>query len=89
MAYIIDVTGERFSMLEVLEKVKSSDKGFAQFLCKCDCGTEFVAIGRDLRKGKTRSCGCIEVTEEIKEYKPNLLDSSEKMLADFIKAYGL
>lgn len=35
--------------------------------CKCDCGTEFVAIGNNLVRGLTKSCGCLkrEVTAKL------------------------
>jgi hypothetical protein len=29
----------------------------AMWLCRCDCGTERVVNGRDLRKGHSKSCG--------------------------------
>lgn len=34
--------------------------GFTQWRCRCDCGTEIVARGGDLRRGTTRSCGCLQ-----------------------------
>lgn len=29
------------------------------FICRCDCGLEKIVHGRNLRTGKTRSCGCL------------------------------
>lgn len=31
----------------------------AYWNCKCDCGTERAVDGRELRRGKTKSCGCL------------------------------
>lgn len=31
----------------------------AAFLCRCECGTERVVIAHDLRRGASRSCGCV------------------------------
>lgn len=28
------------------------------WLCKCDCGNDFIALGYDLAHGRTTSCGC-------------------------------
>lgn len=30
----------------------------AQWLCRCDCGTEKIISGKSLRSGNTFSCGC-------------------------------
>lgn len=30
----------------------------AMWVCKCDCGNEFVASGRNIRDGRYVSCGC-------------------------------
>lgn len=30
------------------------------WLCKCDCGNEVITRGEHLRKGATKSCGCIQ-----------------------------
>lgn len=52
----IDMTGQKFGMATVLGFHHVN--GQAYWLCKCDCGTEFVTNGWNLRKGITKSCGC-------------------------------
>lgn len=54
----IDLTGQRFGRLTV-EKRYRNNNGRAQWLCYCDCGTVVVAQSYLLRKGLTRSCGCL------------------------------
>lgn len=54
---VIDITGQRFDMLTVIEFV-GIEKHKARWLCRCDCGTEKVFIGIDLRNGNSGSCGC-------------------------------
>ena len=56
----IDLKGQRFSRLRVIEWVgnNKSDRR-AAWLCLCDCGNECVVIGRKLRVGKAKSCGCL------------------------------
>lgn len=59
----INLVGERFGHLTVLEKAKSgrtkSGKTFSNWLCICDCGSEKIVRQRDLIEGRTESCGCL------------------------------
>ncbi len=55
----IDLTGQRFGRLTVIEYDHAEHDG-AHWLCKCDCGTEKVLAGYSLRSGRTRSCGCLK-----------------------------
>ena len=59
MSKFIDLTGQRFGRLTVIERAKSGSSGRARWLCKCDCGNQIVTDALDLRRGTTRSCGCI------------------------------
>lgn len=43
----------------VLHRFGTSSQGTATWLCMCDCGKECVVIGAAMRKGNTRSCGCL------------------------------
>ena len=49
-----DLTGRKFSRLKVLAYV-----GENRWACKCDCGNRIIVFGGNLRKGNTRSCGCL------------------------------
>lgn len=55
---IKDETGKRYGRLIVLKKVESKGNR-AMYLCKCDCGNEKIICGRNLREGRTMSCGCL------------------------------
>lgn len=52
-----DLTNKKFGKLTVIERVNKK-KNVAHWRCLCDCGNETVVIGRDLRSGHTKSCGC-------------------------------
>lgn len=52
----IDLTGKHFSNVIVLRR--SGTKSPPQWLCRCDCGKEFVTRGSSLVNGHTKSCGC-------------------------------
>lgn len=54
MSRFIDLTGQRFGKLTVLNRV--GDKG-SVWHCKCDCGRETTVLGGNLREGKSTSCG--------------------------------
>lgn len=57
MPKLIDITGQKFGRLTVVERAGSID-GHAAWKCKCECGNETVVNGRYIRFGKTTSCGC-------------------------------
>lgn len=61
MSKLIDLTGQRFGRLIVIEKTNARNGCTnAVWLCKCDCGNEVVVRGVSLRKGESRSCGCLK-----------------------------
>lgn len=55
---LIDLTGQKFGNLTVLEKTNERKNGEILWLCKCDCGNITKIRGRYLREGHTTSCGC-------------------------------
>lgn len=52
-------TGKRYGRLEVLSFVGYNHQGRAVWFCKCDCGNYTKVVGRYLRSGETKSCGCL------------------------------
>lgn len=59
MAKRIDLTGQRFGRLTVIEYDHAEHDG-AHWLCQCDCGNEKVVAGYLLRNGGAKSCGCLK-----------------------------
>ena len=65
MGKFIDLTGQRFGRLTVVERAKSyvdanGRTKDAQWICKCDCGNITHPIRNcQLRSGNTKSCGCL------------------------------
>lgn len=59
--HLIDLTGQRFGNLTVIErdfsKPNSQNRSF--WKCKCDCGNYSIVSSTHLRKGDIKSCGCI------------------------------
>lgn len=57
---IYETVGKRYGMLVVkCDKPKSVSRE-AHWLCRCDCGTEKYVSGYRMRKGITKSCGCLK-----------------------------
>ena len=56
MGKLIDETGNIYGYWTVLKSVKKDNKTF--WLCECECGTQRLISGGDLRRGHTKSCGC-------------------------------
>ena len=66
MGKFIDLTGQKFGRLTVLEKDLERSKNTTYWKCICECGKEFSTRGTSLRNGKTTSCGCARI-EKVKE----------------------
>jgi hypothetical protein len=50
-----------FGRLTVLGFAGMNKHGEATWLCRCSCGNEIVVNGQLLRRGTTRSCGCLRI----------------------------
>ena len=49
--------GTRFERLVVVSDVTIKNR-IAYYECQCDCGARVIAVGSQLRRGITKSCGC-------------------------------
>jgi|SRR5882762_477197 len=58
MSRKIDLVGKKYGRLLVIGE-GASKNGKVYWLCKCECGINKEVIGRDLKKGATKSCGCL------------------------------
>src|SRR5262245_48768974 len=58
MSQLIDLKGLRFFRLLVLKRAGVDAQNKPRWHCQCDCGTEAVVNGYQLRSGRTKSCGC-------------------------------
>lgn len=55
----IDLTGQTFGYLTVLERGENNPHGQARWRCRCVCGRETLVVAAKLRSGRTISCGCM------------------------------
>jgi len=54
-----DIAGQKFNRLTALRFVGVKPSGEALWECSCDCGSIKITTGTALRKGESRSCGCL------------------------------
>jgi len=55
---MLDVVGDVFGRLTVVAFAGKNRHDRSAWHCRCECGTEKVLAGSDLRSGKIISCGC-------------------------------
>lgn len=58
MGKIHDLTNKTFGKLLVLQRAENDKQGQPMWLCKCECGNYTKVRGYELRKLRTKSCGC-------------------------------
>lgn len=56
---VSQLEGHRFGKLLVLVFAGTNNHHQSAWLCKCDCGNRRTILGRSLRTGNTKSCGCL------------------------------
>jgi len=61
MARKLKLLEKRFGRLVVIADAGSRKQKYGAdslWLCKCDCGKEKIILGKSLKNGSTKSCGC-------------------------------
>ena len=95
---LINLTGEHFGYLTVLRRDVSPEhighENDAYWICKCEnCGTVKSIRGISLRKGLTKSCGCIKSVGEENISKilteNNIIFEREYSFSDLVYKYPL
>jgi len=68
MGKSIDLTGQKFSRLTVIEKA-SIKNGRATWVCRCICGEQIIVYATHLLQKNTKSCGCLrkEKTQNLRK----------------------
>lgn len=74
----INMEGKKFGRLVVLEYSHTgrNKDTLAYWKCKCDCGNTIITSGNALRKGNTKSCGCLQKEKASKAHKIHGMSNS-------------
>lgn len=59
MGKFLDLKGRKFGKLTAVYRLEDGQRGYAKWLCKCDCGGEIVVNTKKLLRGTITNCGCI------------------------------
>ena len=62
----IDLTGQKFGELTVLERTKERQDGYCVWRCRCSCGKEILVNTKRLQRGTMRGlrmCFCADGQE--------------------------
>lgn len=78
MGKLIDLTGKQFNKLIVIKKDESGSFNRVAWVCKCDCGNITSIIGKDIKSGHSKSCGCNKIKAAINAGKSNITHGMTK-----------
>ena len=51
--------GERFGLLTTITRASNTKDSHKRWVCRCDCGTITIVTASNLKKGNSKSCGCV------------------------------
>lgn len=72
----LSLVGQTYARLTVLSRdPQNTADGKSRWKCACECGNEVVVSSRGLKKGTTRSCGCLKADMLRSPERKELLDS--------------
>ena len=74
--------GQKFGRLTVLQRKGSDRHKKALWYCKCDCGGEKTTTTGQLKRGATKSCGCLDT-----EHRENFVRNNTKHMMDGTPEY--
>ena len=83
----IDLTGQHFGRLTVLSQDTSQRCDESRWLCQCECGNQKVIRSSSLRRGLTRSCGCLNTESRRKIGQHNQKDLSNQRFGKLVALY--
>lgn len=83
----INLVGQRFGKLVVLEYSSSDNAVNKKWFCRCDCGNTTIVRGSHLKGGSIKSCGCLlrRIGKEHPSYNSNLTDKERMSTRDYPK----
>lgn len=77
MGKFIDLTGQKFNRLTVINYAGKNKQGNSLWECVCECGNKKTILSTQLKRGETKSCGCFRkelITKWNKRCGSNIFD---------------
>ena len=59
----LKLTNKKFGKLKVIKFLEMDNFNQSKWLCKCNCGKEWMVSGAKLKSGHTKSCGCSRIND--------------------------
>jgi 5-methylcytosine-specific restriction endonuclease McrA len=81
-----NLTGQRYGRLIVVERLPSKN-GHVPWRCHCDCGTDAIVLGSNLRSGRQKSCGCLNNEKRLERNAARRTTDERKL--EMARARGL
>jgi hypothetical protein len=61
MTLPLNLVGLKFTRWTVIKRTENSMAGKTRWHCLCECGKTTIVVGSDLKKNKSKSCGCLNL----------------------------
>ena len=82
MGNFVDITGNKYNKLTVVNRVENSKDGKSRWLCLCDCVNKTIVSGSNLKTGLVKSCGCLSHKKAWNRY---VKESSKRLYSIWSK----
>lgn len=79
----LNLLNQRFGRLVVIAPAENKGK-HTRWLCRCDCGNEYIALTDSLRAGTCQSCGCLRSENLIFKNKERIKDLTEQRFGKLV-----
>lgn len=80
---ILDLTGQKFGKLTVIQYSKDDNKSGSQWECLCECGNKVIVSGNSLKKLHTLSCGCLKQSHGEFQIKTLLKENNINYITEY------
>lgn len=79
-----DLSGQQFGRLTAKER-SPNKRGKTMWLCECSCENKTICIvaASDLKSGKTKSCGCLEIESRRETAKKNKKENKVDLSGEY------
>ncbi len=84
---IKDIVGRRYGSAVVIAPAEYEPGRGAHWICRCDCGSEWVAHGGGLRRGTIQRCSACRGKRNIKTAQNHAAKLKLAKTADFLERY--